>query len=699
MKKILKINPQFRQKKQSNPPNYKIDFENLPQQLNQIILELQNLLNNPESELAFQLEHQIPIPPKSKRINKELLEGLKWQNKGSIYENEKIILLITTSMANLKKNLDLLSFLQKKVANLKIDAVLDVLKKDVQLKVWIKKDLLPRLLFFISRCYFKITSYKGVEIESDKEYYGTILCNEQLFEATDVSKKEVFLDAKNQKYKHYLHNIRPNNNLSFTFPTLDQLVRQPIQMPKATNKVQIGILDQFGQPNENCIVKNYLDQPYKTDEDHGELVATTAIMGDQLNNFDDGCGVFQTILAVVAYEKISEKALANNIKKAIQAHPEIRIWNLSLGSQDQTINPFKGLSLLAQELDQIAQEKKVIFVIAGGNDLEQKQTKLLSIPADALQSIKVNALNANNEPTSYARQGASFLNYSSPTCAIFGGDQSKGLISLKNGEKVAVTGTSFAAPLVCRILAKIIETFPQINNNEVLALFYHGLHLKAEKQFDPLVGITKLPLHIDHFIKTPDDAIRMVFSGTTQYKKNECLAFDLPLDDGKFNNEIIMTTVSQSIIDHNYGVEAIRTNIVSKIFIRKNDIKNNKHTVDQCWFEHPEFLTEKELIENNKKWFLVASKKLHKQIQKPHWNPQDEFVSAEIVLENNNRNSTDYDELRDTKINYAIVIEIQNRLKKDNFVKVLKRLKINNFEPKILVEHNLKLEADIDIKK
>lgn len=228
-------------------------------------------------------------------------------------------------MANLKKNLNLLSFLQKKVANLKTDADLDVLMKDAQLKAWIKKDLLPRLLFFISCCYFKITSYKGIEIESDKEYYGTILCNEHLFEATDISKKEVFLDAKNQKYKHYLHNIRPNNNLSFTLPTLDQLVSQPIQMPKATNKVQIGILDQFGQPNENCIVKNYLGQPYKTNEDHGELVAATAIMGDQLNNFDDGCGVFQTILAVVAYENISEKALANNIKKAIQDHPEIRI--------------------------------------------------------------------------------------------------------------------------------------------------------------------------------------------------------------------------------------------------------------------------------------------------------------------------------------------------------------------------------------
>ena len=136
MKKILKINPKFRQKKQPmGPPNYKIDFENLPQQLNQIILELQNLLNNPESELAFQLEHQIPISPKSKRINKELLEGLKWQNKGSIYENEKIILLIATSMANLKKNLNLLSFLQKKVANLKTDADLDVLKKEERLKV------------------------------------------------------------------------------------------------------------------------------------------------------------------------------------------------------------------------------------------------------------------------------------------------------------------------------------------------------------------------------------------------------------------------------------------------------------------------------------------------------------------------------------------------------------------------------------
>lgn len=78
MKKILKINPQFRQKKQSmEKASYKIDFANLPRQLNQIILELESLLSNPENELAFQLEHQIPISSKSNRINKELLEGLK----------------------------------------------------------------------------------------------------------------------------------------------------------------------------------------------------------------------------------------------------------------------------------------------------------------------------------------------------------------------------------------------------------------------------------------------------------------------------------------------------------------------------------------------------------------------------------------------------------------------------------------------
>lgn len=58
-------------------------------------------------------------------------------------------------------------------------------------------------------------------------------------------------------------------------------------------------------------------------------------------------------------------------------------------------------------------------------------------------------------------------------------------------------------------------------------------------------------------------------------------------------------------------------------------------------------------------------------------------------MENNNRDVYSFDKLKETKINYAIVIEIGNKKNIDNFDKIMQRLEINNFEPVILIENEI----------
>ena len=227
------------------------------------------------------------------------------------------------------------------------------------------------------------------------------------------------------------------------------------------------------------------------------------------------------------------------------------------------------------------------------------------------------------------------------------------------------------------------------------------MYLKSNDKFDPFIGIARLTTnnHINDFIKSKDHAVRIIFSGKSEQKLNECFNFDLPLEDQKFNNKILMTTVNDSIINHLYGVEAVRTSIVSGLQIldktnkTKHSLKEDKYI---SIFEDHNYLNEKELIKTSKKWHLISKKQFNQNIEKPYWEANEEFVSAKIILENHNRESITNKDLKKTIIDYAIVIELENKKGIDNFQKIFNRLEINNFEPKILIEGEI--EHDIDLK-
>lgn len=696
MNRLVRIKPKFtRVKTNFNKEKINIDSNELNSKLKKILHEIDLIINSTNhEEIPFEIIHKEKIPPKSKRIQPEIVKYLKWKNKGSIYDpdDQRIILLFVSSKKNLQNNKNLIEkilFLNKNNTEINKETL------NSKFNIKITKTNIDELLTFLIQDYDFIKPYQELNIDDNEAYFCDILCNEFLFENEKIKNSNKVLIQKNkmnENHKKYLYNPAKNLKLFLNLDTADDFIQKNNIIEKANNQITIGILDGKGYPNENCIVKSYIDENrYVNDEPHGSMVASIAITGDRLNGFNDGCGIFKTTLCIVARSGIEVNELINNIKKAINDNQHIKIWNISFGYNEQ-INPTRGTSYLAQELDKIAFEQDIIFIISGGNRETGSQLYYLSPPADSLSSITVNALDGFNEPASYSKWGMNFLNFSSPTCSIFGGDENQKIIVQIDDKTTKYTmGTSFAAPLVARFIAKIQESFPSFNKSEVLAIFYHGLYLKSINNnftFDSLTGICKLDknTHINDFIKSKENSVRMIFSGTSDLKKSECINFDLPLDEKKFNNKIIITTVSNSIIDHSHGVEAIRTSVDAKIVFNDKN-QNHKTKENEIFLDDDNYLREKDLIKHNKKWHLVSNKEFAKNIKKAFWKTDDEFISAKIILENNNRDVYSFDKLKETKINYAIVIEIENKKNIDNFDKIMQRLEINNFEPVILIEN------------
>ena len=144
-----------------------------------------------------------------------------------------------------------------------------------------------------------------------------------------------------------------------------------------------------------------------TDEDyiHGTAVCSIIVDGPTLNpDLDDGCGHFKVKhYAVAAGGKFSSFSILKSIEKIVSINPEIKVWNLSLGS-DLEINP-NFISPEAAVLDKIQCQYDVIFVIAGTNKKEGEKEKAIGSPADSINSLVVNSVTRKGEPTSYTRTG------------------------------------------------------------------------------------------------------------------------------------------------------------------------------------------------------------------------------------------------------------------------------------------------------
>ena len=314
--------------------------------------------------------------------------------------------------------------------------------------------------------------------------------------------------------------------------------------PKPNGEPVIGVIDTLFDTkayfHEWVEYHNMLDDPDLsfTAEDyaHGTRVDSILVDGPRLNPWlDDGCGRFRVChFGVATHHHTDIFYLYRNIKCIVESHPDIKVWNLSLGSEREV--DLNYISPIAALLDHLQNEYDIIFVIAGTN-LSAKQRKdskkeyRIGSPADSLNAVVVNALNIDKKPASYTRVGPVLSFFNKPDVACFGGDGSKYYEQMVLGDANASLGavydcgTSFAAPWIARKLAYLICVMglPREAAKALLIDSARGWSCSCSTRS----GYGEVPTSIQDVIASKDDEIRFILTGTaTEY---ETYAFNIPV--------------------------------------------------------------------------------------------------------------------------------------------------------------------------
>ena len=188
----------------------------------------------------------------------------------------------------------------------------------------------------------------------------------------------------------------------------------------------------------------------QNDYRHGTAVSSIIVDGPKMNPWlDDGCGRFKVRhFGVAAGAQFSSFTIIKLIKTIIEGNKDIKVWNISLGSNQEINDNF--ISAEAAVLDQIQYENDVIFVVAGTNKSREDVNKIGS-PADSINSMVVNAVTKSGLSTKYSRKGLALSFFAKPDVSYYGGSEEQYIQVCEPLGATFVAGTSFAAPWIARI--------------------------------------------------------------------------------------------------------------------------------------------------------------------------------------------------------------------------------------------------------
>lgn len=266
----------------------------------------------------------------------------------------------------------------------------------------------------------------------------------------------------------------------------------------------------------------------ESDKEHGTAVSSIIVDGPTFNPYlDDGCGRFRVRhFGVASGKSFNSFTILRNISEIVAANKDIKVWNLSLGSK-LNINP-NFISPEAAILDKIQFENDVIFVIAGTNlSLGETITRPIGAPADSINSIVVNSVDKDNQPSSYSRKGPVLSFFIKPDISYYGGDSRNPMkVCTPNGEAF-VKGTSFAAPWISRKLSYLINVLG-LSRDIAKALLIHSSTGWDRQETDPsLIGHGVVPIRIEDIINSKDDEIQFIIRGISE--KYDTYTYNIPV--------------------------------------------------------------------------------------------------------------------------------------------------------------------------
>lgn len=306
-----------------------------------------------------------------------------------------------------------------------------------------------------------------------------------------------------------------------------------ISSPK--NEPFIGVIDTLFSSNvyfrEWVSYEKYIDENIDTDDDdffHGTAISSIIVDGPALNpELEDGCGRFRVKhFGVATKDHFSSFSILKAIRKIVSLNNDIKVWNLSLGSELEINKNF--ISPEAAELDRIQNDYDVIFVVSGTNKPKRHNSVMrIGAPADSLNSLVVNAVDNSNKPASYHRVGPVLSFFHKPDVSYYGGDgREKIKVCTKKGESF-VSGTSFAAPWVTRKVAFLIYNMGFSREVAKALIIDATAGWNRQDNISHAIGYGIVPKRIESILQSPDDEIRFIMTGAAD--SYETYTYNIPV--------------------------------------------------------------------------------------------------------------------------------------------------------------------------
>lgn len=228
------------------------------------------------------------------------------------------------------------------------------------------------------------------------------------------------------------------------------------------------------------------------------------------------------------------------------------IVNLSLGVElavEESTEPNRWTS----ELDQLAWERDVLFVVASGNDGEEDRDLGLhrvQVPADMVNGLTAGACDAAAPAAPWERAPYSSMgpgrhgNRIQPAGVQFGGtDTDPFPVLTADGSYLDAAGTSFAAPLVTHALADLASRLPVATPSVLRAFAVHFTerHRTHRKLIDE-VGHGRFLLDFAPVLDSGPDQAHVLF--VDEIERGELLGYQLPVPVGTTGPLAVTITLS-----------------------------------------------------------------------------------------------------------------------------------------------------------
>ena len=345
----------------------------------------------------------------------------------------------------------------------------------------------------------------------------------------------------------------------------------------------------------------------QNDYRHGTAVSSIIVDGPKMNPWlDDGCGRFKVRhFGVAAGAQFSSFTIIKLIKTIIESNKDIKVWNISLGSNQEINDNF--ISAEAAVLDQIQYENDVIFVVAGTNKSREDVNKIGS-PADSINSMVVNAVTKSGLSTKYSRKGLALSFFAKPDVSYYGGSEEQYIQVCEPLGATFVAGTSFAAPWIARKLAYLIDVLG-LNREIAKALIIdaaRGWNDAPTPEEVALYGHGIVPIKITDIIQTPEDEIRFWVTDVSEKWNTYNYHFPIPLKADTYPYYARATMCYFPLCDRAQGVDYTNTEL-NLHFGRiqddgkLNEINDDKQNLDDIG-ESRSYILEGDARERFRKW-------------------------------------------------------------------------------------------------